>query len=115
MVPLRVFSFGHTAVSPEQSVTYPEAWPYYLLYCRWYAICGATQSKSSQLPDCEGGLYRSEDSGATWQRIFDGGPVCNPAPLCSASIAPADALGTDSASPAEHCLCQPQALHETSL
>ena len=81
--------------------------------CRWYAICGATQSKSSQLPDCKGGLYRSEDSGATWQRIFDGGPVRNPVPLCSASKAPADALGSDSVSPAEDYLSQPHAPRET--
>ncbi len=45
------------------------------LHCRWFAICGATQSKSSQLPDSSGGLFRSMDSGHSWTRIFDGGPV----------------------------------------
>ena len=42
---------------------------------RWFAICGATQSRSSRLPDSSGGLFRSTDSGRSWTRIFAGGPV----------------------------------------
>lgn len=42
---------------------------------RWYAVCGATQAATSELPDSIGGLFMSQDEGATWERTFNGGPA----------------------------------------
>lgn len=36
---------------------------------RWFATCGATPQVSG-----EGGTFVTEDQGASWRRIFDGGP-----------------------------------------
>ena len=38
-------------------------------FFRWFATCGATPQV-----DAEGGCFVTADQGATWRRVFDGGP-----------------------------------------
>lgn len=39
-----------------------------VFFDRWFATCGATPQV-----DAEGGCFVTEDQGASWRRVFDGG------------------------------------------